>query len=159
MKTSYIDMLAMVRAMGLADKTTLLASLEARVPGWLEAELDRGRGPRSWYNVPVVIMSQLLHPVSYFCPFQSYIIHLLKLFPYFSSTMMSMNFTMYFFFQAKYSNAIRKVREQKHSLLPMEYEMKYRDAFYKADSKSRKATLHAATIADPNLGEDWWRYL
>ena len=37
-----------------------------------------------------------------------------------------------------------------------EYERAYRDAFYSGDKKSRKFTQHAAAIADPSLGEEWW---
>lgn len=61
--TSYIDMLCLVRAMGLANKSTLLTSLEEDVPGWLQTELDRNKSKDTWYDVPLVIMSQLLHPV------------------------------------------------------------------------------------------------
>lgn len=66
-KTSYIDMICIVRAMGVANKATLLKHLEEVSPGWLENELEREtarRGPKNrWYKVPIVILSQILHPV------------------------------------------------------------------------------------------------
>ena len=39
-----------------------------------------------------------------------------------------------------------------------EFQNAFRMAFYEANSKSRKATTHATAIADPALGEVWFRY-
>lgn len=48
---------------------------------------------------------------------------------------------------------------EKRSLMSEdEFQNAFRTAFYEADSKSRKATTHAAAIADPGLGETWFRY-
>ena len=67
-QTSYIDTICIVRAMGMANKTTLLKHIEDVHLGWIEAELkieQSRRGPKNrWYKVPPVILSQILHPVS-----------------------------------------------------------------------------------------------
>lgn len=67
-QTSYIDTICIVRAMGMANKTTLLKHIEDVHPGWIEDELKREasrRGPKKrWFKVPPVILSQILHPVS-----------------------------------------------------------------------------------------------
>ena len=39
-----------------------------------------------------------------------------------------------------------------------EFQNAFRNAFYEADAKSRKATTHAAAIVDPALGNNWFRY-
>ena len=37
-----------------------------------------------------------------------------------------------------------------------EFESEFRTAFYKADAKSRKATMHAMPMVDPTLGNTWF---
>lgn len=75
-QTSYIDMICIVRAMGLANKTTLLKHIEEAQPGWVEAELERDasrRGPKHrWFKVPPVILSQILYPVRTFIIFHNH---------------------------------------------------------------------------------------
>lgn len=63
-QTSYTDMLWMVRAMGLASKESLMEKIPFTVYTWLQTDIERKVGKKAWYNVPVAIMSQLLHPVS-----------------------------------------------------------------------------------------------
>ncbi|KAI5065344.1 hypothetical protein GOP47_0020039 [Adiantum capillus-veneris] len=126
-KTSFIDMLCMVRAMGTANMDTLLKGLDEDVPGWLQRELDaemnkRGGLRRCWYKVPLIVLSQLLYP-------------------------------------AKYTKALQSVSNKRNELATEEFTTHYRNAFYMADKKARKNTQRAFAIADPNLGEEWWRLL
>lgn len=68
-QTSYIDMICIVRAMGLANKTTLLKHIEEAQLGWVEAEPKRDasrRGPKHrWFKILLVILSQILYPAKY----------------------------------------------------------------------------------------------
>ena len=50
--------------MGLASKESLMEKIPFTVYTWLQTDIERKVGKKAWYNVPVAIMSQLLHPVS-----------------------------------------------------------------------------------------------
>ena len=62
-QTSYTDMLWMVWAMGMASKESLMKKIPFTVYTWLQSDIERRVVRKSWYKVPVAIMSQLLHPV------------------------------------------------------------------------------------------------
>lgn len=53
--------------------------------------------------------------------------------------------------------ALSEVKQQQQSLTEKEYEDKYRMAFYRVDTKSRRITKHAVAIVDPALGIEWWK--
>ena len=69
-KTNYIDTLWLVRGFGTSSKEALLKKIPYTVYSWLQKDIDRKVGKKAWYNAPVAVMSQLLHPVSDFlyCP-------------------------------------------------------------------------------------------
>ena len=55
----------MVCAMGLASKDSLIIKkIPFTVYTWLNSEIDKKVEKNAWYEAPVAIMSQLLHPVS-----------------------------------------------------------------------------------------------
>lgn len=57
-------MLWMVRAMGLALKESLMKKIPFIVYTWLQSDIERRVVRKSWYKVPIAIMSQVLHPVT-----------------------------------------------------------------------------------------------
>ncbi|KAI5074746.1 hypothetical protein GOP47_0010707 [Adiantum capillus-veneris] len=59
----------------------------------------------------------------------------------------------------KYTKALQSVSNKRNELSMEEFTTHYRNAFYMADKKARKNTQRASAIADPNLGEEWWRLL
>lgn len=63
-QTSYTDTLWMVRAMGLASKEAMIKKLPFTVYTWLHSDIEKKLGKHAWYNAPVAVMSQLMHPVS-----------------------------------------------------------------------------------------------
>lgn len=56
----------MLQKFGLADKATLLRHLPPEDRYWMEAELriERRGQHKPWYNVPMVILAQLVFKVS-----------------------------------------------------------------------------------------------
>lgn len=57
----------------------------------------------------------------------------------------------------EYQNATREVIKEQPNLSPKDFAEAFRGAFYNVHSHERKVTHHAAAIADPNLGDEWWR--
>ena len=63
-KTNYIDTLWLVHGFGTSSKEALLKNIPYTVYSWLQKDIGKKVGKRAWYNAPVAVMSQLLHPVS-----------------------------------------------------------------------------------------------
>lgn len=63
-KTNYIDTLWLVRGFGTSSKEALLNKIPYTVYTWLDSAIEKKVGRNAWYNAPVAVMSQLLHPVS-----------------------------------------------------------------------------------------------
>lgn len=55
----------MVHVMGLAFKESLvIKKIPYTVHTWLSSEIEKKVGKHAWYEAPVAIMPQLLHPIS-----------------------------------------------------------------------------------------------
>lgn len=53
--------------MASANINSLVQHIEEAVPGWIEAALSLERKKstkKAWYTVPLVVLAQILHPVS-----------------------------------------------------------------------------------------------
>lgn len=47
--------------------------------------------------------------------------------------------------------------KMKQKLLPQQWEEQYKKDFFEVNSKEERRTKYAVAIADPGLGEQWWR--
>ena len=65
-KTNYIDTLWLVYGFGTSSKEALLKKIPYTLYILLQKDIDKKVGKKAWYNAPVAIMSQLLHPISAF---------------------------------------------------------------------------------------------
>ncbi|MCO5611862.1 hypothetical protein L7F22_066121, partial [Adiantum nelumboides] len=60
--------------------------------------------------------------------------------------------------KAKYTKALQSIVSKWEELTTKEFAAEYRNAFYTADKKGQKNTQRVTAIADPSLGEEWWKW-
>ncbi|KAI5084187.1 hypothetical protein GOP47_0000356, partial [Adiantum capillus-veneris] len=56
----------------------------------------------------------------------------------------------------KYAIALKQLQAEKDTMLPSEFQQRYKKSFFEADGLSRRRTKQALAIVDPNLGDEWW---
>ena len=61
--------------------------------------------------------------------------------------------------QDKYNLALKKIQDEKDSMLPTKFQHQYKKAFFEMDRPSQRLKKHALAIVDPRLGDNWWRYV
>ena len=59
--------------------------------------------------------------------------------------------------QDKYTLALKVLQAERNTMLPVEFEQKYKKAFFETDGPSRRTTKQALAIVDPRIGHEWWR--
>ena len=63
--TTFVDHVSLVRGMGIADKDSLLQTLDFTIPQFAKDEMDcRKKITMPWYGVPIGVLSQMIDLVN-----------------------------------------------------------------------------------------------
>ena len=69
--TTFVDHVSLVRGMGIADKDSLLQTLDFTIPRFAKDDMDRRQKITiPWYGVPIGVLSQMTYLVNiltFFC--------------------------------------------------------------------------------------------
>lgn len=146
---TFVDYVSLVRGMGLADKHELLQTLDFTIPKFVRNEMDRRQKISTrWYGVTLSVLSQLIDPVRNLIIFEAKFEAILSLH----------NLTNYILVHKdEYAAKMTKTFAKKSTMQLPEWEMEFKKDFFDVSPKLMKRARYAVSIADPGLGDQWWR--